>query len=75
MMKETTINQNEVRTILAVFEELTKMPYEQLNTFLGSLTIEEMMDLKKKLNDWYQPEVLGKSYDEEYGWYNPNTEF
>lgn len=74
-MKEITLNDIEVRTMLSVFEELFKKSYEELNTMYGSLTIEDMMDLKKKLNDWYQPEVLGKSYDEEYGWYDPNEEF
>lgn len=74
-MKEMTLNDIEVRTALEVLEELFKKPYVELNTMFGSLTIEDMQDLRKKLNDWYQPEVLGKSYDEEYGWYDPNEEF
>lgn len=32
----------EVRTMVAVFDELMRMPYDKLSTFLGSLTIEEM---------------------------------
>lgn len=74
-MKEMTLNENEVRTAMAVFDELLRKPYKELNTILGSQTIYEMMDLKRKMNDWYQPEVLGKSYDEEHGWIDPNTEF
>lgn len=70
-MKNTTLNENEVRTVLAVFDELRKMPYSKLNGFIGSLTIEEMQELNRKLNDWYQGEVLGKQYDEEFGWYDP----
>ena len=63
------LSENEVRTILAVFNELNKMPYDKLNTFLGSLTIEEMNKLWSKLNDWYQTKVLLKRYDEETGQY------
>lgn len=39
------LTESEVRTMVAVFDELTRMPYDKLNTFLGSLTIEEMRAL------------------------------
>ena len=39
----------EKRTVCAVFHELLKKPYAELNTFLGSLTIEEMQRLYGKL--------------------------
>lgn len=74
-MKEMMINENEVRTALVVLEELFRKPYSELNTMYGSQTIKEMLDLKKRLNDWYQPEVNGKIYDEEYGWIDPNEDF
>jgi hypothetical protein len=70
-MKKKTLQDDQVRTILSVFEELKKMKYEDLNKFLGSITINEMYALDYELNDWYQEEVLGNVYDEEYGWYNP----
>lgn len=35
---------NEKRTVKAVFGELLKKPYSELNCFLGSLTIEEMQN-------------------------------
>ncbi len=72
-MKETELNEREVRTVLAVFDELQKMPYSKLNTFLGSLTIKELSVLREKLNDWYQEKVAGKVFDEEYGWIDTNA--
>ncbi len=73
-MKKTTLNEREVRTILAVFDELQKKPYSELNTFLGSVTIEELFALREKLNDWYQEKVAGKVFDEEYGWIDTNAD-
>ena len=67
-MKRKSLNENQIRTILAVFSALQGKPYEELNKILGSITIEEMVELKGVLNDWYQPKVLGKRYDEEMGW-------
>ena len=49
-----TLTKKEVRTVISVFGELEKMRYEKLNGFLGSLTIEEMQALNKKLGAWYQ---------------------
>jgi hypothetical protein len=63
------LSENEVRTILAVFYELGKMPYDKLNTFLGSVTIKEMNKLWGELNDWYQTKVLLKTFNEETGQY------
>lgn len=44
-----TLTKEEKRTVLAVFDELAKMKYSDLNTFLGSITIKEMMALRQKL--------------------------
>lgn len=52
-MKETTLNEREVRTVLAVFEDLVRMPYTELNKFIGSVTIAEMQELNSKLRAWY----------------------
>ena len=52
-MRETTLNEKEVRTVLAVFEDLVKMPYCELNKMIGSITIKEMQDLNSKLRKWY----------------------
>ena len=43
-----TISENERRTMVAVFNELMKKPYSELNTFLGSETIERMQAMAFK---------------------------
>ena len=40
---------DDMRLVESVFEELIKMKYDTLNTFLGSLTILEMQDLYLRL--------------------------
>ena len=40
---------NEKRTVKAVFGELLKKPYSELNCFLGSITIKEMQKIWSKL--------------------------
>ncbi len=55
-MRRKSLNEKEIRTVLAVFEEMTKMPYNKLNSFLGSLTIQEMQQLNSKLRKWYRNE-------------------
>lgn len=58
------ITANEKRTIKAVFGELLKKPYSELNCFLGSLTIEEMQKLYSKLRYEKYCEDNGISYDD-----------
>lgn len=70
-----SLNENQVRTVLAVFSELQRKPYSELNTFLGSITITEMVELQVELNDWYQEKVLNKVYDEELGWVDRNADY
>lgn len=55
---------NEKRTILAVFDELLRKPYSELNTFLGSLTIEEMQKLYGKLRHEGYCERHGIRYED-----------
>lgn len=74
-MKLKVINENQVRTILAVFGELEKLPYDELNKHLGSVTIKEMVKLRKTLNNWYQPNVNGKVYDEIMGWVDEGMDY
>ena len=71
--KRKSLNENEIRTIVAVFNELNRKPYSELNTMLGSITIQEMVALSTKLNDWYKGKVLNYKYDEDYGWYDPEV--
>lgn len=46
---KTILTDNEKRTVQAVFSELLKKPYSELNSFLGNITIEEMQKLYSKL--------------------------
>ena len=57
-----TINEKQVRNVLAVYTELERMPYSQLNKFLGSVTIEEMIELRRELATWYQLNVHDDNY-------------
>lgn len=54
------LTEKEMRTVIAVFEELVKMPYSELNKFLGSITIEEMQALYLKMYSEY----TGENYDD-----------
>lgn len=57
-MATKTLDEKQVRTVIAVFEELNKMRYEELNKFLGSITIQEMNELYWDLMKWYKPEAF-----------------
>lgn len=59
-----TLTANEKRTVLAVFEELNKKRYSELNTFLGSITIKEMQALYQKLRYEGYCERHGITYEE-----------
>ena len=59
-----TLTANEKRTVLAVFEELNKRKYSELNTFLGSITIREMQALYQKLRYEGYCERHGITYEE-----------
>ena len=67
-MKNTNINANEVALVLAAIEELRKH-----NLSIGSIAQMDLMSLEYKLENWYKPNVLGMLYDEDYGWYDPET--
>lgn len=59
-----TLNEREQRTVQAVFEALVLMGDRKLNTFLGSVTIEEMKNIYSKLH--YAPycEKHGIKYED-----------
>ena len=44
-----TLTADEKRTVFAVFTAIQEMPYKQLNSILGSVTIQEMQNLTSKL--------------------------
>ena len=59
-----TLTANEKRTVLAVFDELGKKSYSELNTFLGSVTIREMQELCQKLRYEEYCDQRGITYEE-----------
>lgn len=57
------LSEKELRTVLAVLDELMHKPYSELNTFLGSLTIDEMAALYWKVYGHFRP--TDWEYDDE----------
>lgn len=46
-------SEGEIRTMIDLFGTLSRMPYKKLNTEVGSMTIQNMNELYKKLMQWY----------------------
>lgn len=59
-----TLTHEEKMTVLAVFGELLRKPDRELNTFLGSMTIEEMHKLYGKLHYEDYCEEHGIKYED-----------
>lgn len=56
---------DEKKVVLEVFGELLKKPYHELNTFLGSVTIDEMQKIYSRLKyEDYCKEHGISSYEE-----------
>lgn len=58
------LTDKELGTIEGVFGELVKMPFADLNKFLGSLTIKEMTELYMKLSYRGYCEQRGIRYED-----------
>ena len=58
------LTKEEKRTVREVFGELLRKPYDELNSYLGSLTIKEMMWLYRKLNYEDYCEERGIRYED-----------
>lgn len=56
--------EKELRTIEAVFDSLSKLEYAELNKFLGSMTIVEMMTLANKMRHAEYCERHGIAYED-----------
>lgn len=61
---EMILTDRELRTVESVFGELAKMPYDELNKFLGSLTIKEMIEIYMKLSYREYCERRGMDYED-----------
>lgn len=67
--RRKSLSETEVRTILAVWEsvlEHTHWNYQEMNCFIGSLTIEEMQELYSKLKKWYNVDPEWEELKEYY---------
>ena len=63
--RRKSLSEKQVRTIIAAWSsvlEYTKWDYGKLNTFVGSVTIDEMMELYGKLHDWYNMDEIDEEY-------------
>lgn len=64
-MRRKSLSEKDVRTVLAIiesFREQNNYRWEEMNKHMGSLTIDEMLNLNHKLDKWCNPE----KYSEEY---------
>ncbi len=43
------LTEREKRVVFAVFDDLLRLPYSELNRYVGSLTIEEMKEIYNKI--------------------------
>lgn len=48
------LTRKELRTVYVVFEELNRMSYSELNTILGSMTIDEMQEILVKIRPMFK---------------------
>lgn len=72
-MRRKSLSEKDIRTILAVIEcyrEQNHNRFDEMNRHMGSITIEEMIELNTKLYRWYNnmtwdPEEDGDHYDEQ----------
>ena len=68
MSRRKSLSEKEVRTVLAIIEsyrEQNHYRWDEMNTHMGSLTIEEMIALDSKLKKWYNPEKYDRDPEEE----------
>lgn len=67
-----SLNENQIKTILAVFGDLKSIPYKELNKRLGSITIGRMYELYEELKDWRNKNIFKNEYNEGIEqYYNP----
>lgn len=58
------LSERELTVVTAVFDDLLRKPYSELNTFIGSETIEEMSELFCKLRHRHYCERHGITYED-----------
>lgn len=70
-MMRKSLNENQIRTALSALTAIYNLPYDEQLKLLGSIGVQEANELRDKLETWYNHDVKGMSYDDEYGWYDP----
>lgn len=67
-----TLTDREKRVVMGVFEELLKMPYSDLNKFLGSCTIADMQVMYAKMvtEDYCKRNEIRFEDLDEFDWEN-----
>ena len=70
-MMRKSLNENQIRTALSALNAIYELPYDEQLKLLGSIGAEEAHKLRSTLETWYNHDVCGMAYDDEYGWYNP----
>lgn len=57
--RRKSLSEKDIRTIIAVFESVmedNQYNWDKMNRFIGSMTLDEMLDLDDRLKKWYDPE-------------------
>ena len=60
-MRRKSLSEKEIRTIIEVMEcfmQENDYMWSEMNRYMGSITIEEMLTLKSKLRKWYHEEEV-----------------
>lgn len=67
MTRRKSLSEKDVRTILAVWESVLEdnhWNWNNINRFIGSMTIDEMQELYSKLKNWYNKDAIEAEREE-----------
>lgn len=65
--RRKSLAEKDVRTILAVWESVledNRWNWNNINRFIGSMTIDEMQELYSKLRNWYNKDAIETEREE-----------
>ena len=65
--RRKNIKEKDVRTILSIidsYKEQNKYMWCEMNKHMGSMTINEMLELERKLLKWYNEDEYLRRYEE-----------
>lgn len=67
MQRRKSLSEKDIRTVLAIIESYREQNHNnfgEMNRHMGSLTIEEMIALNSKLEEWYHKDDVVDEYDD-----------